>query len=41
MLVGGYRDIRKALNSRGWVENTDKTSEFFDFKWAVKAKDVT
>ena len=26
--------------SRGWVENPDQTSPFYDFKWAIKSKDI-
>ena len=37
---GGYRDIRKALKGRGWVENKDKDSPCFDFIWTLMTKDV-
>lgn len=40
-LIGGYRDIRQALLNRDWAENTDKESHYFDFRWAVKARDCT
>ena len=37
---GGYKDVKKALKSRGWVENKDKESPCFDFKWTLKTKDI-
>lgn len=33
-------DIRDALLRRSWVENTDSNSSYYDFKWAIKSKDV-
>ena len=36
----GYPDMRKALINRGWVENVDPTSNFFDFKCALSARNV-
>eukprot|EP00927_Polykrikos_kofoidii_P008301 TRINITY_DN13441_c0_g1_i2.p1 TRINITY_DN13441_c0_g1~~TRINITY_DN13441_c0_g1_i2.p1 ORF type:complete len:1201 (+),score=302.66 TRINITY_DN13441_c0_g1_i2:73-3603(+) len=32
---GGYFDFRDAMISRGWVENTDKESRFFDLRWGM------
>lgn len=26
--------------NRGWVENKDQSSPYYDFKWAIKSKDV-
>ena len=37
---GGYGDIKKALKSRGWVENKDRDSPCFDFLWTLMTKDV-
>ena len=37
---GGYRDVRKALIRRGWVENKDTESPCFDLKWSLKIKDI-
>ena len=41
MIKGGtYYRLRKALLDRGWVENKDRESPCFDFKWVVKPKDL-
>ena len=40
IIKGGYRDIKDALKSRGWVHNKDKESPCFDFLWTLKACDV-
>eukprot|EP00929_Paragymnodinium_shiwhaense_P048042 TRINITY_DN24351_c0_g1_i1.p1 TRINITY_DN24351_c0_g1~~TRINITY_DN24351_c0_g1_i1.p1 ORF type:complete len:1087 (+),score=381.60 TRINITY_DN24351_c0_g1_i1:130-3390(+) len=32
---GGYFDLRDALFARGWVENPDKESRFFDLKFGM------
>eukprot|EP01022_Parablepharisma_sp_SALTPOND_P019154 TRINITY_DN3239_c0_g2_i1.p1 TRINITY_DN3239_c0_g2~~TRINITY_DN3239_c0_g2_i1.p1 ORF type:complete len:671 (+),score=38.95 TRINITY_DN3239_c0_g2_i1:2947-4959(+) len=40
IITGNYPDVRKALLNRGWVENVDTSSPFFDFKWALKHKEV-
>ena len=37
---GGYGDVKKALRSRGWVENEDRESPCFDFLWSLMTKDV-
>ena len=37
---GGYPTMKKALFERGWVENEDKYSPCFHFKWTVKLKDA-
>ena len=31
---------RQGLLARGWVENADSTSAFFDLKWTVRAVDI-
>eukprot|EP00930_Biecheleria_cincta_P032206 TRINITY_DN22354_c0_g1_i1.p1 TRINITY_DN22354_c0_g1~~TRINITY_DN22354_c0_g1_i1.p1 ORF type:complete len:1033 (-),score=239.44 TRINITY_DN22354_c0_g1_i1:11-3109(-) len=36
---GGYYDFRDALLARGWVENPDKESPFFDLQWGM-ASDI-
>lgn len=38
--TGGYKDIKKALKARGWVQNKDPSSPCFDFKWVLKSKDI-
>lgn len=40
VIRGGYGDIKRALKSRGWVENKDKESPCFDFLWTLMTKDV-
>lgn len=40
IIMGGYPDIKRALKKRGWVENKQKSSSFFDLKWTLRAKDV-
>jgi tubulin monoglycylase TTLL3/8 len=40
IIKGGYPDVKKALKKRGWVENKDKESPCFDFKWTLKTKDL-
>eukprot|EP00892_Ulva_mutabilis_P008450 jgi/Ulvmu1/5978/UM026_0102.1 len=37
---GGYPFIRQALLERGWHENKDVDSDFFDYKWTLKTKHV-
>ena len=37
---GGYKDIKRALKQRGWVENKDGDSLCFDLKWMLKSKDI-
>ena len=39
-IVGGYGDIKAALDKRGWFENPDLSSPCFDFKWTLRAKDI-
>lgn len=40
VIKGRYNDLREALVSRGWVENTDKKSSFYDLKWTTKISDI-
>jgi hypothetical protein len=37
---GGYPFIRAALLRRGWHENPDLHSDFFDYKWTLKTKHI-
>jgi hypothetical protein len=36
----GYPDMRKALLNRGWHENHDQDSLFFDFKCSLSSKNI-
>ena len=38
IIAGNYPDIRKALLQRGWIENLDAESTFFDLKWSRNAR---
>jgi tubulin monoglycylase TTLL3/8 len=40
IIIGGYGDLRAALESRGWIENTDPTSKVFNLKWTLKKVDL-
>lgn len=40
IVKGGYRDLKRALEDRGWVENPDYFSPCFDFKWTCKLIDI-
>lgn len=40
IIKGKYPDLRNALEERGWVENTDKKSTFYDLKWTTKISDL-
>ncbi|CAE7508037.1 TTLL3D [Symbiodinium natans] len=35
--AGGYPDFTNAMRRRGWYQNEDKDSRFFDIKWAPAA----
>lgn len=37
---GGYGQVKKSLRRRGWFENDDLESPFFDLKWTMKTKDI-
>ena len=38
VIAGNYPDVRRALLLRGWIENDDQDSIFFDLKWARNAR---
>lgn len=40
IVVGSYVDARTSLLNRGWVENTDMNSPYFNLKWCTRAKDA-
>lgn len=39
-IVGKYEDARAALLRRGWVENADTNSPFFNLRWTTRAQDA-
>ena len=40
IVKGGYKDFKRALEERGWVENPDYFSPCFDLKWTCKLVDM-
>lgn len=40
MIIGGYGDIAKGLNSRGWIKNPDTNSPCFDYKFSLHNSDI-
>jgi hypothetical protein len=38
IITGGYTDVKKALRSRGWVQNPDPSSPCFDLKYTLQGK---
>lgn len=40
IIKGKYPDLRKALLARGWTENEDKKSTFYDLRWTTKISDI-
>ena len=40
IIKGGYSQLKQSLVDRGWVENPDKFSKLFDFKWTTKINDI-
>ena len=41
IIIGGYADLKRALDERGWVENPDKESRTFHLKWTLKKADLS
>lgn len=39
IVTGGYGGIKKALYSRGWVQNPDPSSPCFNMKWVLQSKE--
>jgi len=39
IVTGGYGDIKRALDKRGWVQNPDPRSRCFDLRWTIKSKE--
>eukprot|EP01017_Pseudomicrothorax_dubius_P020415 TRINITY_DN22281_c0_g1_i2.p1 TRINITY_DN22281_c0_g1~~TRINITY_DN22281_c0_g1_i2.p1 ORF type:complete len:408 (-),score=77.23 TRINITY_DN22281_c0_g1_i2:993-2216(-) len=40
IVMGGYKDLKKALDERGWIENPDQSSPCFDLKWTLLDSDI-
>ena len=40
IISANYRDVKKALKRRGWVQNKDTESPCFDLIWRVKNVDI-
>lgn len=39
-MKGGYHELRRTLVEKGWAENEDVWSQFYDFKWTTKSIDI-
>jgi len=39
IVTGGYGDVKKALDKRGWIQNPDPKSRCFDLRWTIKSKE--
>ncbi|OQS01270.1 tubulin-tyrosine ligase family [Achlya hypogyna] len=39
-ITGWYPVIKEALEARGWFHNPDRSSPYFDLKWALKSDDL-
>ncbi|CAM9254394.1 unnamed protein product [Scytosiphon promiscuus] len=40
VMTGWYPCVKEALIERGWVQNTDRDSPFFDLKWTLHSQDI-
>ena len=40
IIKGKYPDLRNALLERGWSENPDKKSTYYDLRWTTKISDI-
>ncbi|KAL4510195.1 hypothetical protein ABPG72_010388 [Tetrahymena utriculariae] len=40
IIMGGYKDFKKALLKRGWIQNPQTNSPCFDLKWTLLGKDI-
>ena len=38
IMTGSFEDVRLSLLRRGWHENPDPDSRFYDLKWALKVR---
>lgn len=39
-MTGWYPCVKKALIERGWTQNPDRDSPFFDLKWTLHSQDI-
>lgn len=40
IIKGGYYELRKTLIEKGWFENEDVWSPYYDFKWTTRICDI-
>lgn len=40
VMTGWYPCVKKALIERGWAQNPDRDSPFFDLKWTLHSQDI-
>lgn len=40
IITGGYADLKRALEERGWVRNPDYSSPCFDLKFTLQLKEI-
>ena len=40
IIKGGYHELRRTLIDKGWAENEDVWSKFYDLKWTTKTCDI-
>ena len=40
IITGFYPSLRRAFLNRGWFENKDRNSRYFDLKWTINSKHI-
>ena len=40
IIKGGYAELRRSLLDKGWYENQDVWSPYYDFKWTTRICDI-
>ena len=40
VMTGWYPCVKKALIEKGWAQNPDRDSPFFDLKWTLHSQDM-